>query len=288
MICLGLDDETKEARVRSYCSTHPIRKVLVISPSRYRRDMDVGADLEHIEWAEVIQYKYFYRLLREIDADTLVVINECLRTQDRNCLTYNCMRHYLAQTQHQVVFQHLPIIDFVDDWMILFDFATRSRWKRDKWRPDLRGECEIEVRPIDIHLCAVDVPTDVKMRAAYEREKRRLIDGIGLRDPHTIPRNLHLMSGRAKLTHVDPGGQYVGRNNRFKLANLRTYREQSYPPQSTVFEFCHDPIRFADFLALSRQSSMDVLVADLRVDRWYFDRYRQWAGRMRDAYAALQ
>jgi hypothetical protein len=72
-----------------------------------------------------------------------------------------------------------------------------------------------------------------------------------------------------------------------KLPNLVTYREDNYPSEYTVLEFCHNVIDFADFLALTRQQRVEAMVADLNVDRWYFDRYTAWAERIRDAYATI-
>ena len=288
MIFLGLDDATKEAEIARYCAANGIRKVVVFAPTKYLRELAIDVPHEHVEWAEIILYKFYYRLLQEIDKSTLIVVNECLRTQNRYDLTYNCLRLFLAQTDHQLVFQHLPAIDTEEDFAILFDLDTKSRWKREKLGALPLVESTIHVAPVLLDLRAVEVPTDSKTRDAYQREKRKLIDGLGLKDPHTIPRNLYLMSGRAKLPHIEAGRSYVGRNDRFKLPNLATYKEPSYPAAPyAVFELCHNFIDFADFLTLSRQMSIDVLVADLKVDQWYFDRYQAWVGRLRDLYTRL-
>lgn len=295
MIYLGLDNQEKDRRINEYCAAHGIEKVIILSPEKLRFASSF-ANHEHIEWAEIIQYKFYYQLLQEINDQTLIVVNECLRTQNRYDLTYNCIRHFLNQTSHQLIFQYLPLIDSPEDFMILFDFDTRSRWKREKLRPDLLAESRIEVaRTIPI-FSRIKIETDQKTKDAYQKEKERLIANIGLKDPHTIPRNLYLMSGKAKLKHIESGADglfaerwhYIGRNNRLKVETLQTYKEASYPNAPyTVFEFCHNFIDFADFMALSRQKEFDALCADLKVDEWYFDRYRQWAERIKDGYAAL-
>ena len=133
---------------------------------------------------------------------------------------------------------------------------------------------------------AINVEVDAKLLKEYERTKQKLIDEIGIRDPHTIPRNLYLMSGKAKLGSVEVGGLYIGRNNRFKLPNFGTFRDEEFS-KATVFELCHNFINFADFLVLSGQRQSDVLVADTKVDRWYFDRYVKWAERIGDAYNSI-
>lgn len=288
MISLGLNDSDKLERIERFCADGSIRKVVVFSPAKFRPAWQLPVDFEHVEWTEIIQYKFYYRLLQEIGPDTLLVINECLRTQNRYDLTYNCLRLFLQQTPHALVFQYLPAIDTFDDFMVLFDFDTRSRWKREAFRRDLVKECSVEVATPTLAITQISVETDANTKEAYAREKRKLIDKIGLKDPHTIPRNLHLMSGRAKLHKVYPDGRYVGRNNRFGLPNMATYRDGAFPGQHTTFEFCHNFIDFSDFLSLSRQHLVEMLVSDLRVDQWYFDRYTQWFGRIHEACSILR
>lgn len=286
MICLGLDQAAKDARVRAYVDANGITKIFVLAPEKFPLALSIPAEV--VKWQQIIEYAYFYRLLQEIDGSTLVVLNECLRLQNRYDLTYNCIRHFLNQTTHQLIFQYLPLIETVADFMILFDFDTRSRWKRECFSPKLLRECEIEITPHPIELHPLPVPVTDRLREDYAREKRCLIDGIGLRDPHTIPRNIYLMSGKARLGRVRPDRQYLGRNNRFKLPNFQTWREDRYPYTYSIFEFCHNFIDFCDVLALSGQIAFDVLVADIKVDQWYFERFRSWSEMLADAYAALR
>jgi len=285
MIFLGLTPAQKNAEITRYCKAHDIDKVFFLSPEKFR--FPVTVEHEYVEWADIIMYRHYYRLIQEIGPNTLVVVNECLRTQNRHELTYNCIRNFMNQTTHQLIFQYLPLIDTFDDFMILFDFDTRSRWKRERWRPGFRDEARIHVQEVLIEFNPIYVPASPKLQAAYAKEKRDRIDNIGQRDPHTIPRNLYLLSGRARRPHVDPAKYYIGRNQRFRLDNLQTYRQDEFLHHYTVFEFPHDFIQFADFVALSGQSRFDVLVADLKVDYWYLERYQAWSERIRDGYSAI-
>lgn len=288
VIHLGLDDAAKEAVLTAYVQRHGIEKVVVISPARFRPSFTVSA--EHIEWAEVILYRFYYRLLQEIGSTTLVVLNECLRTQNRNDLTYNCIRNYLNQTPHVLVFQYLPLIDTIEDFMILFDFVTRSRWKRERFSPALTREATIEVADVSPTFRAIPVAIDEKGRAAYAKEKASLLAEVRAdpeKDPHLIPRNLLLVSGRAKVVAVPPGARLVGRNNRFKLPSFETYREANGEGARVVFELPHNFVDMADFLAVARQREVDVLVADTKTEAWYMQRFNEWAGRVRNAAATL-
>lgn len=283
MIYIG--NHNKASIIEAYRVEHGISRVIVLSPEKFALSIE---DTESIEYAQIIQYKYFYRLLQEIDQSTLLVINECLRTQNRYDLTYNCIRHFLNQTRHQLIFQRFPIIDTIEDFMILFDWDTRSQWKKEPFSRKLMAESRIKCHLPPIQITPVVIRTSEQYQAQYQVEKRRLIDSIGMRDPHTIPRNLHLFGGKAKLSAIRDGVQYVGRNDRFKLPLMATYKEPSYPSAPyTAFEFPHNFIDFADFLALSGQSSINVLTTDLKVDEWYLRRYQAWAGRVSDACTAI-
>jgi len=166
---------------------------------------------------------------------------------------------------------------------VLFDFDTRSRWKREKVDGELLREVTLRVVAVPVELHPVHVPIDAKTAAAYARERAKLfaeVRGDVDKDPHVIPRNLLLISGKAKLQHMDHGHRYVGRNNRYKLPGLETYREAVGPGPRVVFELCHNFLDFADLLTVSRQHAVDVLVADTKADRWYFDRFIAWTERL--------
>lgn len=235
-------------------------------------------------------YRTFYRLLQEIDDKTLIVINECLRTQNRYDLTYNCIRNFLNQTTHQLVFQHLPQIDTAEDFMILFDFATRSQWKREAWSPDLvKNHVRVCVNRLPLTFERIDVSVPPKTKARYAQEKEKLFAGLGTSDPHTLPRNLYLIGGGDKARRANPAQSYVARNQRLKLANISTY-ENASPATSpyTVLEFPHRFIEFCDFIKKTSQAHFDVLVADLKVDLWYWERYQSWKDRVHATYTSLQ
>lgn len=301
-IFIGYSDTEKQGIVAEYVARHGIRKTVVIAPEKFPLPID-GADA--IKYTDVIMYVTYYRLLQEIDGDTLVVINECLRTQNRYDLTYNCIRNYLNQTSHQLVFQTLPQIDTRDDFMILFDFDTRSRWKRQSFDAQLiRDNAQVHVQPYPVNFHRIDVPTSAATKSKYNRERERLFAELGAKDPHTLPRNLYLIGGKDKLAFINHAAQaapslfdgaaidaglYVARNQRLGDARIVTY--DNVTPDGgpyTIVELPHRFIDFSDFLTVTRQAQSRVLVADLKVDAWYFDRYTAWKERICGAYADLQ
>lgn len=293
MIYLGLKPDDKRQVVEQYITHNSIKKVFALGVERHQFDV---ADIEWIEYSDIIQYRTFYRLLQDIDQRTLVVVNECLRSQNRYDLTFNCIRHFLRQTSHHLIFQYLPIIEQPNDFMTLFDWDTQSRWKPVQLAEAPLHEAAVVCQQVNVNLHPIAVKTDDRTKMAYETEKRQLIDGIGLRDPHTIPRNLYLMGGKAKLAWAQLVGRglfdesrwFIGRNSRFRLPNLQTYRADAYKHAPyTAFELPHNFLDFIDFLYLSGQTDIDVLVSDLKVDAWYWERYQKWRERLGQIYAQI-
>jgi hypothetical protein len=174
--------------------------------------------------------------------------------------------------------------------MILFDFDTNSRWKREKFSIELLKECTVYTEGYVPFLNPIDVQSSPLTQAKYESEKAKLFKQIEaeMKDPHAIPRNLYLLSGKDKLLKVDRNHAYIGRNNRFKIERMQTYKEVSYSQSPyTVFEFPHNYIDFVDFLSLSRQTSIDVLRGDLKVENYYWTRYQEWLKNLKDAQTSI-
>ena len=284
MIHLGQTPTAKRATIDAYRRAHGVEGAVMLSPAKFA----LPVDFETVDWPDIIEYRFFYRLVQEVDAGTLVVINECLRTKNRYDLTYNCIRHIINQAGHVLVFQWLPMIDDIQDFMVLFDFVTRSRWKRERFDPELLAEAELSVEPRPIAITPQAIAADAKTRAQYGAEKARLFASLGLKDPHTLPRQLHLIGGRLRAGHADLDGWHLVRNNRFKLERTQTYKEPAYPHAPyTLMDFPHNTGDLIDALSLAQQTALPALVTDLPADQWYLSRYTQWTRRLADAYASL-
>jgi len=302
MIYLGLRKEEKENVIVRYMSEHNIKHVVLISPEKFIAPEIDGAD--NVTYKDTEMYVTFYRLLQEIDEHTLIVVNECLRTQNRYYLKYNCIRHYLLQAGHQLIFQQLPIIDTQDDFMILFDWDTKSQWKNRKFNKRLiRENVQVEGRSLDIRFNRIDVPTLEKTKKQYVKQREKAFNELGARDPHIVPRNLYLIGGKDKKAYIEMQDSrqlslfsdnghlkdclYVARNGRLGNGVL-TYRtvEQSDKP-IVIVDLPHRFIDYSDFVQETWQEQSDVLVADLKVDEWYYQRYADWAKRVDDTYADI-
>lgn len=292
MICLGFCPSDKPKIIDDYARDNNLAKVVILSPEKFQNQLrpHLPADFpphEFVDYPEIIMYRTFYRLLQEIDNSTLLVINECLRTQNRNDLTYNCVRHYLNQTRHQIVFQYLPQIDEFADFMTLADWDTRTKWKGQRFAPAMLDNLDVRVAQPPLAITERRIPINGNVHGAYRKKREQLFASIGSKDPHTIPRNLYQVTGKAKYEACDPSANYVGRNNRFGLPHLSTYRDVEFPSDNIVFELPHNFIDFADFLCLSLQTTIPILTTETKCDQWYFARYRGWLNRINDAYAEI-
>jgi len=287
MIYIGVEDRDKSHIIQEYVESNGIKKTIILSPKKLFFDHQSSAEV--VEWDEIIMYRFFYRLLQEIGSDTLVVVNEILRTQKRTDLTYNCIRHYLNQTPHKIIFQRFPLIDTIEDFMILFDFETNSRWKHEKFDIDLLEEVDITVLSANISIKTIETIATPALVDKYQAKKKQLFEGLGNKDPHTIPRNLYLLSGKARLQLATDDRVYIARNRRFKRINrLATYRDEKFPDiPYTVFDLPHNFLDFIDFLSLSGQRNIEVFTSNLKVDRWYVKRYIDWTRRLDDAITSL-
>ncbi len=129
MIVIGADCNRKNNIISFYIEQYKIKKIYVFTPDEFKEDFQVTIKCEHIPYTEIIMYRTFYRLLEEIDNESLLVFNECLRTQNRHDLTYNCAHNFCSRTKHKLVFEYFPFIENHDDYMILLDFIDKYRFK---------------------------------------------------------------------------------------------------------------------------------------------------------------
>ena len=194
-IFVGKNDKKKI--IDAYICNHKIEKVYVIG-----EDLDVDFDeKEHIKFSDTIMYKYFYRLLQEINSNSLIILNECLRKKNRYDLTYNCIRRYCLQTPHILIFNYFPIITQEQDFMILYDMIQNNPFLKEPYKyvthfeNVIVGDVEFDVKKTDITL-----PDDCVKE--YEEAKENVIKQVK-KDPDIIPRRLLKFSESRKPKGYD-------------------------------------------------------------------------------------
>lgn len=291
MIVLGASEPARRRRIVDMLADRGLEKVKVLSWGPFDPELPPEVPSETIEYAGLIKYVYFYRLLQEIDRRTLVVVNECLRTRDRGDLTYNCVRRYLNQAGGVLVFQTLPMVWRPEDWLILFDWDTDSRWRRSGLEEIPRGEAEV-VLSEDLTPCfeVTEVEAPAALRRRYERERDALFASLSApgstRDPHILPRTLHLLGGGLRAANATDYDRLLVRNQRLRLPAADSYGSERAGARYAVVDLPHDRKSFVDAITTTRQVRWPVMATTLPVDRWYVDRYRAWAEEVRGAYAA--
>lgn len=280
MIRIGLSSSEKQEVLDRYLAEHDIRKVFVLYYDKLKPQFKFGnVDCEYVEWKDIIMYKFFYRLLEEIDDRCLVVVDELMRTQNRSELTYNCAHHYLNQTPHKIIFEYFPFIEDRDDFMILLDFENKGRHKGKGFTFDHFEGVDIQVKHNPIEFAVVRVPTNDLQAAEYEKEKERLFASLGNKHPDTIPRNLHVFVGRWKRPHLRPDKKYLARNSRFKMDNIVTY-QQLPTDERILIDFPVRRLELNDYLKRSRARRIEFLTTGLSVDEYYENSLRDWLDRV--------
>lgn len=284
MIRIGLSSQEKTVEIDRYLAEHEIKKVFIFYPAKFPLPIDLQVPAEFIEYADIIMYKFFYRLLEEIDDKVLLIFNECLRTQNRSDLTYNCAHHYCNQTPHKIIFECFPFVEDKQDFMILLDFWNKGRYKGKSFDYQFIKDEDIKVKWINMGLVTIDLNLADNDVAKYEVKKEQLFNNLGNGDPDTIPRQLHIFAGGFKKSLIHPDLQYVARNDRFKLPNVTVYKDAG-PGDYTVVDFPHRRVDFNDFLKKSGVTYVNFINSGLKVDLYYINEFEAWVERLNKFYA---
>ncbi len=280
MIRIGLSRDEKLAVVKEYLASHGIKDVVVLYSSKHKTDYEISIKHEYVEWKDIIEYPYFYRLLEEIDNDCLIIVDEMMRTQNRSELTYNCAHHYLNQTEHKIIFEYFPFIEDKNDFMILLDFQDKGKYKGKSFSFDFLAGEDVSIKHNRIGFSLKHVLIDDDIKSEYEEEKERLFENLGRKDPDTIPRNLHVFVGKFKKPHIDPAAEYVARNSRFNLKNVCTYQHAPNEPK-TVLDFHYRRLDFNDYLKRTCSDKVVFVSTGLPVDSYYAQEFVNWLGRVK-------
>jgi hypothetical protein len=285
MIRIGLSHREKQKEINNYLQDHEIKKIFCFYFKSFPVKYKVECEIEYIEYADIEMYKFFYRLLEEINETSLIIIDGCMRTQNRSELIYNCAHHYLNQTPHRIIFEYFPIIESKADMMILFDLENKGKYKGKGFDYVYLQNEDIRIRPVKIKLDTIPVETTEKDQERYEKKKQQLFDGLGDKDPDTIPRNLQILVGDMKRKAIETGKQYVARNKRFKLDNVLSYQEITSKGEYIVIDMHYRRLNMNDFLKVTGMSKVKYLSTILPVDTVIINDFVKWKARLMAIYA---
>lgn len=285
MIRIGLNSRDKQKVFEGYLNDNEITQVKCFYFKKFPLNLKTTVSIENIEYQDIEMYKFFYRLLEEIDDKTLLVFNECMRTQNRSELIYNCAHHYCNQTPHKLIFEHFPLIENKNDFMILLDLKNKGKYKGKPFDYPLLYQEDIKIKPHPIKMEVVPVETTDFDRQRYEKKKESLFNNLGEKDPDTIPRNLQLLAGDIKKKVIDPDTIYVARNKRFKLPNVVTYNDINKQGQYVVIDTHYRRLEFNDFLKTTNITKIKYLSTTLPIDSVIINGFAEWKARLDSIYA---
>ncbi|PRR85511.1 hypothetical protein [Clostridium luticellarii] len=285
IIRIGLSKIQKRKLVVDYVKENNIKKVFCFYFKSFKPSYNVSCEIEYIEYADIEMYKYFYRLLEEIDDTSLIVMDGCLRTQNRSELIYNCAHHYLNQTEHHIIFELFPIIDTKEDFMILLDFDHPNKYKGRSFDYIYLQQEDVKIRPYKVKMNVINVPITDKEKQKYEKKKEYLFDNLGNKEPDTIPRNLQLLVGNFKKKAIEQDKAYVARNKRFKLNNVLSYKDINSKSNYIVIDTHYRRLNMNDFIKVSGMHTIKYLATLLPIDDYIITEFSKWKARLESIYA---
>lgn len=283
MIRIGLNQQEKQKVLDEYLAEHKIRKVFVLYFKKFKPEFDIPVEHEYVEYSDIIMYKFFYRLLEEIDNDCLIIVDELMRTQNRSELTYNCAHHYLNQTEHKIIFENFPFIEDMNDFLILLDFQNKGKYKGKGFDWEYLNEEDIKAKRHEINYKSEYIKMSDEIVKAYLKKKEWLFDNLGKKDPDTIPRDLHVFVGNFKKPYIKPDKQYIARNARFNLPNVATY--QKPVKADYILDFHYRRLDFNDYLKTFDIHDVTFISSGLPVDDYYEGEFKAWLDRLEEFYA---
>lgn len=285
MIRIGLSQREKQKEILEYVKNNNIKKVYCFYFKKFPAKYNVPCEIEYIEYADIEMYKYFYRLLEEINETSLIVMDGCMRTQNRSELIYNCAHHYLNQTPHKIIFEFFPIIDTKDDFMILLDFENKGKYKGKIFDYSYLYNEDIKMNPFKVKMELINVPITGEQREKYEAKKEELFDNLGNKDPETIPRALQILAGNFKKVAVEPNKLYVARNKRFKMENVLSYDDIKSKGDYIVIDTHYRRLNMNDFIKTTGMNKIKYLATTLSIDDVIITEFSKWKARLEAIYA---
>ena len=129
MIYLGFNN--KKEIIDNYIQENEISNIYFLSDEKINLN---HINVEYVSYKDIIEYKYYYRIIENTTNKTLIILNEIHKNSNRYNLFYNCIRTFLNSTNHKLIFNFLPIIYNREDFCSLIDFETKSKLNKYKWK----------------------------------------------------------------------------------------------------------------------------------------------------------
>lgn len=288
MIRIGLGIRQKEKLINNYIEDNNIKDVFVLYSDKYHQKLNLCKDYEEIEYNEWEMYRTFYPMISKVRPDSLIIVNEALRTTNYGDLKVNCATVWLNQTSHRIIFNTLPFIESKEDFRILqkLDQGTKQVSKFDYVQ--LQSQ-DILIKPYKIKLDVVSLlKTTDRQKASYDKLKESLgkdiEDNVSM-DPNNLPRRLQVKSGNYKKELIQEDKLYIARNQRFKLKNVETYRDYDEQKEHIIIDFPISRLDLVDYILKTKTKKLKYLSTDLSIDQYLVGEVSKWIGRLDAFYA---
>jgi len=277
MIRIGFDYEQKQKCIEAYLSMHKIEKVYIFYFKKFKPEFQVDCEIEYVEYQDIEKYKYFYRLVGEINNNSLLIFDECMRTQNRNELIYNCAHHYCNQSQHKIIFEYFPIIENTEDFIILLNFEDKNKYKGKSFDIDMLNDVDIDIECINRlpEFDIVDINVTEKQLKQYEEKKNSLFDNLGNKHPDTVSTNLELFVGNFKKNYIKEDKKYLARNARYKKYNISTYKEAA-ESNLTMLDYPVRQLDLNDYIKRTLTNDIDFISSKTKVDLYYISKFKNF------------
>ena len=168
--------------------------------------------------------------------------------------------------------------------MILLDLEDKGKYKGKGFEYGFLKEENIIANPVCIKYETNIIQATEEQKAKYEKEKSALFQNLAKKDPDTIPRALHLLTGGFKKPYLKDYEYYISRNKRFGLDNVVTYKDSEIK-NCTVIDFPIRALEMNDYIKRTETNKVTFICSDLNVDKVYNDNFKDWIGRLKDFYA---
>lgn len=184
MIYLG--EVNKKAVIEDILRNNNIKRIFIFGN---KMELNPGLRVDYITYAQTIEYKFYYPWLNDIKHDSLVIWNDAMRTRNRYDLHYNCIRRYMHQAGHRLIFEYFPIKKEARDFMILWDMVQNNPFMKEPYDEFKFDRNLVFTGRIQFDVTITNVKLTNKEMTAYQRKKEALFGEIK-KDPNIVPRRL--------------------------------------------------------------------------------------------------
>ena len=284
MIYLGYDNKEKLDIIDNYIKNNKIDNIYFITNDSLNIDISCFDNIKNVTYKNIIKYAYYYRIIENTTRKTLIIINEILKDSNRYNLTYNCIRVFLNNTNHILIFNYFPIIYSREDFCSLIDFDTRTRFKYFKLKDIDLSLINIKCKRINLKLNKIMVPKrGFSYEDIYLSYKKKLFKEFDSKDAHVLPRKLQLFTSKIKTNYFN-NEKCIGRTKGKNVVSFRSLPKEKLK----IIDLPFNMIDLISYLYISKMNIIDIVSTGLKVDLWFENRVENFIKELNFIYDKIQ